>query len=59
MSGAFAIKPKTASIIKGKRVLLLDDVLTTGATIASFGQTIADAEPADIRYFVFAAAEFT
>lgn len=33
VAGAFALKPAHADRVKGQRVLLIDDVLTTGATV--------------------------
>jgi ComF family protein len=32
VSGAFAVNPKRLKSLKGKRILLVDDILTTGAT---------------------------
>ena len=32
VAGAFAVRPRRRNLIDGKRVLLVDDVLTTGAT---------------------------
>ncbi|MDR2761169.1 MAG: hypothetical protein LBB88_01055, partial [Planctomycetaceae bacterium] len=32
VAGAFEINPKMKKLIKGKRILLIDDILTTGAT---------------------------
>ncbi len=33
VQGAFALRPRWAEALRGKRVLLVDDVLTTGATV--------------------------
>jgi predicted amidophosphoribosyltransferase len=32
MRGAFEVRPERQSLLKGRTVLLVDDVLTTGAT---------------------------
>ncbi|MDR2762047.1 MAG: ComF family protein [Planctomycetaceae bacterium] len=32
VAGAFSINPKMKKLLKGKRILLIDDILTTGAT---------------------------
>jgi ComF family protein len=58
VKGAFALGKKASKWIEGKRVLVIDDVLTTGATIASFGEAVAHAKPKSIQYLAFAAAEF-
>jgi ComF family protein len=58
VKGAFALKPKTAELVSGKRVLIIDDVLTTGATIASFGEAVEQARPKSIQYLAFAVADF-
>jgi ComF family protein len=33
VQGAFALRPRWETVLRGKRVLLVDDVLTTGATV--------------------------
>ncbi len=38
--GAFALRSSLAREIKGKRVLLIDDVLTTGATVSACARTL-------------------
>lgn len=43
--------------IKGKRIAIVDDVLTTGSTIESFGQTLLDGGCAEIGIITLAAAD--
>jgi ComF family protein len=58
VKGAFGLRGSAAKEIEGKRVLIIDDVLTTGATIASFGEAVEQAKPKSIQYLAFAVAEF-
>jgi ComF family protein len=43
LKGAFRMPPRAVGRIKGKRVLLIDDVITTGATTASCAQVLLQA----------------
>ena len=48
--GAFAVKGARAGLLKGRRVLLIDDVLTTGATVSACTRALrrAGAKAADV-----------
>ena len=54
---AFELTRRGAEIIQGKRVLVVDDVITTGATMASIGSELAQAKPKEIGFFTLAAAQ--
>jgi ComF family protein len=55
--GAFAITRAGARALQDKRVLVLDDITTTGATLAAACAAIANAGAADVMAFAFARAE--
>ncbi len=40
VAGAFAVKPSRKPLLEGQRVLLVDDVLTTGATVSACARTL-------------------
>ena len=40
VTGAFRVAPKYRTALKGKRVLLIDDVLTTGATVRTTAKVL-------------------
>ncbi|MEO0882304.1 MAG: ComF family protein [Pseudomonadota bacterium] len=52
--GAFAVRPSYRKKIDGQRILLVDDVLTTGATAASAAKALSKAGAADVSVLVLA-----
>ena len=55
MEGAFALT-RHADVIKNKDVLIVDDVMTTGSTIASVAETVLAAKPKSISVLTMAIA---
>jgi ComF family protein len=54
MKGAFAVEPARASQLRGKRVLLVDDVMTSGASLFSAADTLRQAGAAFVAAVVLA-----
>jgi len=54
MRGAFIVAPEKAPTLQGLRVLLLDDVMTTGATLHSAAHSLLQAGAAQVGALVLA-----
>ena len=54
LNGAFAVEPARAAALRGQRVVLLDDVMTTGATLHAATQALREAGVAHITAMVLA-----
>jgi len=54
VAGAFDLNPRTADRLKGKTVILIDDVMTTGATIDACVRALRKAKPATIGVLTLA-----
>jgi ComF family protein len=57
VAGAFAVVRRRRPRIEGRRVLLVDDVITTGATVAAASRALLDAGAASVRGLCLARAE--
>ena len=54
LAGAFAINPKKAKLACGKKVVLIDDIHTTGATINHCAEALKRAGAAEVHVLVLA-----
>jgi ComF family protein len=52
--GAFKVAPERGADIAGRRVILIDDVLTTGATVDTCARALLRAKAAQVDVLVFA-----
>ena len=55
--GAFHVPLEKRSTILGKKVILIDDVFTTGATVSAATKTLLKAGAAEVRVLTFARVE--
>jgi ComF family protein len=55
--GAYAVEPAQASAVQGKRIVLLDDVMTTGASLHEAARVLRRQGAAHITALVFARTE--
>jgi ComF family protein len=51
---AFAIEPRRRTALSGRRVTLVDDVMTTGATVAEAARTLLQAGASEVNVWVIA-----
>jgi predicted amidophosphoribosyltransferase len=58
-SNTFWVDPIRLPSLKGKRVVLIDDVMTTGATLFEAARTLRKAGVTHISGLVFARAQLT
>ncbi len=56
VAGAFEVVPRRAHRVEDRRILLVDDVATTGATLAEAARTLLDAGAAGVVAFAVARA---
>ena len=52
--GAFAMSLQAGSAVRGKRIALVDDVMTTGATVAEAARTLMSAGAGRVECWVVA-----
>ena len=54
VAGAFRVRPGHGEAVKGRRLVLIDDVHTTGATLEACARTLKRAGAADVRAITLA-----
>jgi ComF family protein len=55
--GAYALEPALAATVRGKRIVLLDDVMTTGASLHEAANVLRHAGAAHLTALVLARTE--
>lgn len=57
VAGAFVVDAKRAALVKGRRVLIIDDVLTTGSTLHECALALRIAGAADVKALTISRAK--
>ena len=57
LRGAFALEPARPHALRGKHVVLVDDVMTSGASLFAAAQVLRDGGAANVAAIVFAHTE--
>lgn len=52
--GAFAVEPLRTAEVRGRRIALVDDVVTTGATVAELSAMLLGAGAASVQVWMLA-----
>jgi predicted amidophosphoribosyltransferase len=55
--GAFAVEPLRAAQLRGKKVVLIDDVMTSGASLHTAARVLREAGAAQVSALVLARTE--
>jgi predicted amidophosphoribosyltransferase len=54
LESSMDVRPRTAALVRGRRCLIVDDVVTTGSTLAEGARALRDAGAIDVRAAVIA-----
>lgn len=54
LAGIFSVNPRELAALQGRRIALVDDVMTTGATFAEATRTLLSAGAAEVHVWSFA-----
>ena len=57
VNNTMAIAPEMINLTRGKKILLIDDVVTSGATLITAAQVLLEAGAAQVRFLVLSQAQ--
>ena len=58
LKNAFGINTKNIKLLRGKKILILDDIITTGTTISEMVSTLRSADYHVVKAFTASCSEF-